>query len=118
MVFMQAIVLAGCSGGSTASGALVSGTVVDHYTLGTPLDCAAYADATCDEYLRVATDTATSKRGVAPAAIVGHGFYQESIPGTAEGSSTVGVVVLDLADGTRVAVGVYCGVGPCQLVER
>lgn len=44
--------------------------------------------------------------------------YRESIPGTVDGSSSVGIVVLDLADGSRVAVGVYCGVGPCQVVAR
>lgn len=114
---MQAA-LAGCSSGPTASGALVAGTVIDHYTLGAPLDCAAYRDATCDEYLRIAIGTATTKRGVAPVAIVGHRFYRESIPGTVDGSSSVGIVVLDLADGSRVAVGVYCGVGPCQVVAR
>ena len=30
--------------------------------------------------------TATTKRGVAPGAIVGHRFYRESIPGTVDGT--------------------------------
>ena len=115
--FMQAA-LAGCSSGPAASGVLGPGTVIDHYTLGAPLDCAAYRNGTCEEYLRIAMSTVTTKRGFAPGAIVGHRFFGESIPGTVEGTSTVGIVVLDLADGSRVAVGVYCGVGPCQVVAR
>jgi hypothetical protein len=111
--------LAGCSNGLNADGSLVSGTVIDRYTIGGPLDCATIRDATCDEYLRIATDTATGKRGVAPASIIAHRFYYESIsPGSTLGGPPVAVVVFDLANGSRVAVGAYCGVGPCQVVPR
>ena len=114
-----ALAVAGCSSGLTASGALVSGTVIDRYTIGDPLDCPAHGDVRCDEFLRIATDTATNNRGVAPAAIVGHRLYSEFLPpGTFSGGGAVGVVVFDLADGSRVAVGVYCGVGPCQVMPR
>jgi len=115
---LMQVALAGCSSEPAASGALVAGTVIDHYTLGAPLDCATYSDGTCDEYLRIAIATATTQHGVAPAAIIGHRFYRESIPGTVDGGSSVGIVVLDLADGSRVAVGVHCVVGPCEMVTR
>jgi hypothetical protein len=115
---MQATALAGCSNGSTASGPLLSGMVIDHYTLGDPIDCNAHRDPTCEEHLQVAMGTATDKRGVAPEAIAGHHLFRESIPGTRPGSSSLIIVVFDLADGSRVAVGVYCGVGPCHVVNR
>jgi hypothetical protein len=113
-----ALALAGCSSGPSGSGALVSGMVIDHYTLGDRIDCEAYLDPTCDDYLQVAMDEATTDRGVGAAAIVGHHFYSESIPGTSSGRSSVVIVVFDLANGARAAVGVYCGVGPCQVVRR
>jgi hypothetical protein len=119
LALVLALALAGCSSRLNADGSLVSGTVIDHYTIGGPLDCPANGDATCDEYLRIATGTATGKLGVAPSAIVAHRFYRESIPpGTTLGGPPVGIVVFDLADGSRVAVGVYCGVGPSQVVPR
>lgn len=119
LALVLVLALAGCSNGLTPSGALVSGTVIDRYTIGDPLECAAIRDSTCDEFLRIATETATGKRGVVPAAIVGHRFYTEfKPPGTTSGGGTTGIVVFNLADGSRVAVGVYCGVGPCQVVSR
>lgn len=67
----------------------------------------------------MATDIATGKRGVPADSIVGHRFYYEFLPpGMSLGGPQVVVVVFDLADGSRVAVGVYCGVGPCQVVNR
>jgi hypothetical protein len=115
---MHAMALAACSNAPTASGALVPGMVIDHYTLGNPIDCIEYRDPTCQDYLQVATDIASDERGVARSAIVGHHFFRESIPGTPAGSSSVVIVVLDLADDSRLAVGVHCGVGPCHLVKR
>lgn len=118
LALVLALALAGCSSGLTASGALPSGTVIDGYTIGNPLDCPAHGNATCDEFLQIATDTATGKRGVAAAAIVDHRFYSEFIPPGAATSGAAGIVVFDLADGSQVAVGVYCGVGPCQVMPR
>jgi hypothetical protein len=113
------LALAACGSGLTADGALVSGTVIDRYRIGDPLDCPVNGDPTCDEMVRIATDTATGERGVAPSAIVGHRLYYEfRPPGMTSGGGTVGIVVFDLADGSRVAVSVGCGVGPCHVVNR
>ena len=50
---------------------------------------------------------------------VGHRLYGEFIPpGAFSGGGAVGIVVFDLGDGSRVAVGVYCGVGPCQVMPQ
>jgi hypothetical protein len=118
-VLAGALVVVACSNEPPANGALAPGTMIEHYHIGAPLDCSASAASTCDDYLRVALDTATTKRGIAPDAIMDHAFYQESIPDTTEGSSPhIAIVVLDISDGSRVAVGVYCGVGPCQVVDR
>jgi hypothetical protein len=116
-----ALALAGCSNGLTADGALMPGTKVDRYTVGDPLECPTNGATLCDDYLRLATDTAIGKRGVAPTAIVGHRFYNEGIPtppGATLSGPPVTIVVFDLADGSRVAVGVHCGVGPCQVIDR
>jgi hypothetical protein len=119
LALVVALGLTGCTNGLTASGDLVTGTVIDRFTIGDPLNCAAVRDATCQDFLRIATDTAINKRGIALASIVGHRFYTEFIPaGSALGGPPVGVVVFDLDNGSRVAVGVYCGVGPCQVVPR
>src|SRR5258708_5433329 len=108
VAFVQVLGLAACSGVPTASGALVPGTMIDHYTMGAPYVCAAYGEAAGEKYLGVARAGANSERGIARAAIVGHHLYHESIPGTAPGSSShIGIVVFDLTDGSRVAVGVY-----------
>ncbi len=114
-----ALALAGCSNSFNADGSLVSGTVVDRYKVASLADCPDDRDPTCDESLRIATDIATGKRGVPADAIVGHRFYYEFLPpGMSRGGPPVVIVVFDLADGSRVAVGVYCGVGPCQVVNR
>lgn len=119
LAFVLALALAGCANGLTASGDLVSGTVIDRYKIGDPLDCGVNGDPTCDEMLRIATDVATSKRGIASSAIVEHRLYTEFIPpGSTSGGGMVGIVVFDLGDGSRAAVGVYCGVGGCQVVNR
>ncbi len=118
LVWLLAVALAACSSPPAASRTLGPGTMIDHYTLGDPIECIEYRDPTCEDYLQVATDIATDERGVAASAIVGHRFYHESIPGTSAGSSSVVIVVLALADDSSLAVGVYCGVGPCHVVNR
>ena len=119
MIIVFALALGGCSTTLNPDGSLVSGAVVDRFKIGDRADCPDQDDPTCDGSLRLATEVVTGQRGIEADSIVGHRFYYESVPaGTTLGGPPVTVVVFDVADGSRVAVGAYCGVGPCQVVRR
>jgi hypothetical protein len=118
VVVMGSLGVVGCSSQPPSASEVVAGAVIDHYSLGDPVDCSAYLDPTCEDYLQVARDEITRERDIAASAIASHRLFHESIPGTRPGSSSVVIVVFELADGGRVATGVYCGVGPCHVVGR
>ena len=107
-----ALMLAGCAG------PVGPGSVIDGYKIGDPNDCTFAADPVCDDAFIVAIDTATGKRGVDPNVIGDHRFFSEYIPPGYVLSGSTFIVVFDLVDGSQMAVGVYCGAGPCQAVSR
>lgn len=115
---LLALLVFDCAAGPT-SGLRAPGTVIDGFTIGVPWTCAPQRVPTdCDEFIRIARASVTN-RGVDPDDIVVQNIYVEALTaGGALGGPSVAVVVFDLAEGSQVAAGAYCGVGPCQPVTR
>ena len=115
---LLALLVFGCASGPT-SGLRAPGSVIDRFTIGVPWTCAPQRVPTdCDEFIRIAR-ASVANRGVDPGDIVDQNIYIEALTaGSALGGPGVAVVVFDLADGSQVAAGAYCGVGPCQAVHR
>jgi hypothetical protein len=98
--------------GATGDALVPNGTVVDGYRVGSLLDC----QTGCDDALSFAQESAIKERGLDPSAISDVHVYAPFIP---EGMRSTGgsyIVVYDLPDSAQMAIGVHCGVGPCQVI--
>jgi hypothetical protein len=94
-----------------------AGPIVDGFPIGAPATC---APDRCDEWVRLARSV-LEDRDPAHAEVINVRIYLEDLtnpllfePGVLHRrSGTLVVVVFELADGSKRAAGVYCGVGPC-----
>jgi hypothetical protein len=94
-----------------------AGPIVDGFPIGAPATC---APRICDEWIRLAL-SALEDREPAHAQVLNVRTYYEDLTNPVlydpkvvhRRTGTVVVVVFELADGSRRATGVYCGVGPC-----
>jgi hypothetical protein len=91
--------------------------IVDGFPIGAPAAC---APELCDEWVQLARSV-FDDRDPEHAEVINVRMYLEDLtnpllfePGVVHArSGTLMVVVFQLADGSRRATGVYCGVGPC-----
>ena len=97
----------GPTGAATPGQDLVPGTLVGDLRIGERVDC-----SPCE----VLTPAAIARLDATipnHAAIVRISYFMDPLPSGAKRSGISTVAVLDLADGTRSAILVYCGVGGC-----
>jgi len=108
LVALIAMVAVACgSSARTPEQSASPGAVVDGLKLGAPVDC-----TPCD----LLTPAAVAKLNATipnHAAIVRVSYFMDPLPSGAQRSGISTVAVVDLADGTRSAILVYCGVGGC-----
>jgi hypothetical protein len=112
------LVLGGCAGPVTQRVAV--GPIIDGFPLGEPVGCGT-AFYRCDDLIALAR-SALDERDPGHANIVGASPYHEDLQSPAlfdpsiphARSGQVFVVVFDLADSSRHASGVDCGVGGCH----
>jgi len=134
-LLMLAFTLAGCSGAIGAASpapaapsvsqqaTIAPATVIDGFTIGDRLDttscpsgdvvCTAAADA--DAKL-VRDALLAAHPGLDAAAIAALHWYSEILPPGYEQSGSFTIAVFDLADGSRAAMGLACGVTDCKAV--
>ena len=95
----------------------VARRIVDGFPMGLPAPC---APRQCDEWIQLARSV-LDDRDPEHVEVINVRMYLEDLtnpllfePGVVHArSGTLVVVVFELADGSRRATGVYCGVGPC-----
>jgi hypothetical protein len=96
------------------------GPIIDGFPIGRLLDCGLSRSAPCHEVLPLARAAFDSRVPDHPE-ILATSFFMEDINNPAifdprvlhARSGTLIVVVFNLADGSKHAAGVYCGVGGC-----
>jgi hypothetical protein len=102
---------------------VLAGPIVDGFPLATALDCATSFDS-CGELTALARSAFDIREPHHPS-VVSSTVYNEDINNPLLFDNSIGharsgsvrVVVFDLADGSRGAAGVYCGVGGCVPLE-
>jgi hypothetical protein len=99
-------------GAPIATAELANGDIVDGYMVGPILDCS----TGCDDALTFAKTSAVESRGLDVSTIKEVHVFRPFMPaGASSGGGGGYIVVYDLADGSRMATGVYC-FDRCQLV--
>ena len=121
------------AGPSPRAAILAPETVIDEYKVGAPVECpldpsvphdypitdamVKEVNARCDEVLRIAKAAVIERHSLDSGVIGNYRVYSPFVaPGHAL-SAPAYIVVFDLADGSNVAGGVFCAIGPCQVMN-
>jgi hypothetical protein len=114
-------------------GWLAPETVVDEYKVAGPIECPLdptrphdylvtdavikEVNARCDEVVQIATAAVLKRHSLDSTTIGTSRVYSPYLDPGHEFSAPAYIVVFDLADGSQVAGGVFCAIGPCRFMN-